>query len=456
MSPARSRRGLNVFIDDVTLRDLEVFTTNSGHGWKSLIDLVDHTQSRAGRAQLRRLLRCPLVSADDILARQRAHQVLAADAGACGAEIERAGLDAAEEYLGSKWRLPAASGLVGFGFGAWAFGWRKAYLQDVEAGQSRILNLIDASMALGRRIGGAKGPAFDTMRAEFDATLASEEIVAVRRVVHGRGLQRLAFDQLARQDAAPVLKRLIELVGQVEALWSLGVATRTLGWTFPKPSTVLRAEGLRHPCLGERAVPCNVDMGAKVRVGFLTGPNMAGKSTFLKSAALALLLAHVGAGVPAASFEFPIYQAIFASLNVTENLAAGESFYLAEVKRLRTFAQALLERGATFAILDEPLRGTNVHDAAEATVAVISQLVEHPSVLAVIASHVGEVVPSIADDPRVSLLQFSADIDGDGEPRFDYILRPGVSHQRLGMTLLRREGVLDLLQSAANDASVQV
>jgi DNA mismatch repair protein MutS len=141
---------------------------------------------------------------------------------------------------------------------------------------------------------------------------------------------------------------------------------------------------------------------------------------------------------------------IFTSPNarVSESLGAGESLYLAEVRRVGALARALSEDGDVAAILDEPLRGTNVRDAAEATLAVVTRLAAHPRALVFVASHIGEIVPAIAGDQRIRLLQFSADVDGD-EPRFDYRVRDGVSTQRLGMTLLTREGVLDMLSASA-------
>ncbi len=86
-----------------------------------------------------------------------------------------------------------------------------------------------------------------------------------------------------------------------------------------------------------------------------------------------------------------------------------------------------------------------MHDAAEATLAVITRLAAHPSALTFIASHIGEVVPAIASDPRIGLFHFAADVTTD-VPRFDYRLREGVSAQRLGMLLLKQEQVLDLLE----------
>lgn len=128
----------------------------------------------------------------------------------------------------------------------------------------------------------------------------------------------------------------------------------------------------------------------------------------LKPVSIALVLAHAhaGCGVPAASMEFSAVGTIFSSINIVDNLAAGESFYLAEVRRIRALALALHDHASAVAVVDEPFRGTNVHDAAEATLAVITRLAAHATALVFVASHIGEVVPAIADDSRICLLHF--------------------------------------------------
>ena len=86
--------------------------------------------------------------------------------------------------------------------------------------------------------------------------------------------------------------------------------------------------------------------------------------------------------------------------------------------------------------------------------AVMTRLAAHPSALVLLASHIGEVAPVVANDPRIRLLHFAADVTIE-PPRFDYRLREGVSLQRLGMTLLRQEQVLDLLERATGSMAVQ-
>jgi DNA mismatch repair ATPase MutS len=175
---------------------------------------------------------------------------------------------------------------------------------------------------------------------------------------------------------------------------------------------------------------------------------MAGKSTFLKAVAVAIFLAHIGCGVPATSMEFPVIGTLFSSIDIADDLNAGESFYLAEVRRMRALAIALSKHGPGVAMIDEPFRGTNVHDAAEATLATVTRLAALPAGLVFVASHLGEVVPAISDDPRIRFIHFTADMTGD-QPCFDYRLRAGVSEQRLGMILLKQEQVLELLDGLA-------
>jgi DNA mismatch repair ATPase MutS len=259
---------------------------------------------------------------------------------------------------------------------------------------------------------------------------------------------RRAFDQLARDRGKAVISGFIECLGKVESLWSVAAATLEHGWSYPCPARRLAVRGLFHPFLGPLSVRNDLEIARDVRVGFVTGPNMAGKTTFMKSVAVAILLAHIGSGVPATSMEFPVVGTVFSSIDISDNLSAGESFYLAEVRRIRALATALGEHRSALAVIDEPFRGTNVHDATEATLAMLTRLAALPIGLVLVASHVSEVVSAIRDDPRILLIHFSADITDDG-PRFDYKLRDGVSTQRLGMTLLKQERVIELLEHLA-------
>jgi len=437
-----------MFLDSGTLRDLEILPTATTRGM-TVWQLIDRTRSRAGRDALRQRIAAPAQSEHDIVALQHGHQSIASYAASYRTVLDRSALDAVEEYLTGSWQLPADMGRF-----VWRHRWHRDYLRDVALGQLRIRGLLLAAAELQRlltatdsavlaALAGQISHLLDTLHARDLLRLSSKESSRDRR----------AFDQLARDRGKAVISGLIECLGKVESLWSVATATLEHGWSYPCPAKRLAVRGLFHPFLGPLSVRNDLEVAQDVRVGFVTGPNMAGKTTFMKSVAIAVLLAHIGSGVPATSMEFPVVGTVFSSIDISDNLSAGESFYLAEVRRIRALATALAEHRSALAVIDEPFRGTNVHDAIEATLAMLTRLAALPIGLVLVASHVSEVVSAIRDDPRILLIHFSADITDDG-PRFDYKLRDGASTQRLGMTLLKQERVIELLEHLAEPQTI--
>jgi len=435
-----------MFVDAATLQDLEVVPTPMVRG-TTLWSLLDRTRTRAGSDALRNRLQRPAHSPGDVLALQRAHQQLSVELSAYREALDAAALDEVERYLNLTWQLPQAMPPM-----ARVRKWYRQYVQDVERGQFYVSSLLRSLPGLSNHLIHSDAVLLRDLGDAIAAVMENAAIQQLRRFSESRkAASTLRFDQAARGGARAGFMRLITSVAELEALWSVGAATREHGWIYPQPSSQLRVSGLVHPFLGTHAVPNDLHLASEVRVCFVTGPNMAGKSTFLRAIGLALLLAHIGSGVPAASMQFAPAATLFSSVQIADNLSAGESFYLAEVRRIGALASALDDHGSAVAVIDEPFRGTNVHDAAEATLAVVTRLAAHAGALVFVASHVGEVVPAILGDSRITLLNFAADMTGD-RPTFDYRLREGVSEQRLGMTLLRQEGVLDRLERSARSS----
>ena len=434
-----------MLIDAATLHDLDVLTASTPRG-RTLWSLVDRTRSRAGREHLRQRLVAPDHTAAGIVARQRAHQALARDLGGYGRLLDALGADAVDRYLNATWQLPWAQPSFA-GVGLWRPAWFKEYLGAIDDGQTRVLAALDAAAALRDRLAVTDAALLRGVADALASALATPQVAELRALGHRRRVSaRMAFDGVARDTGRSVLAAVLDAVGIVDAMWSLAAVTVERHWTYPRSSTRLAVEGLYNAFLeAGHGVGNDLRLDDRTRVCVVTGPNMAGKSTFLRAIAVAALLAHAGCGVPAIAMEFPIVATIFSSVQITDDLAAGESFYLAEVRRIRALAEALHDHGAMLAVLDEPFRGTNVHDATEASLGIISRLVAHPAALVFVATHLAEVGTALRDDPRVQFLCFSADLAGD-RPVFDYRLREGVSTQRLGMTLLRQERVLELLE----------
>src|SRR5690606_32753041 len=130
-------------------------------------------------------------------------------------------------------------------------------------------------------------------------------------------------------------------------------------------------------------------------VVFLTGANMAGKSTFMKSFGIAIYLAHMGFPVPATEMTFSVRDGLYTSINVPDNINEGYSHFYAEVLRVKMVAEAVANAKNMVIIFDELFKGTNVKDAYEATVAVTAAFAEHHNCAFIISTHIMEAADEL-------------------------------------------------------------
>lgn len=257
----------------------------------------------------------------------------------------------------------------------------------------------------------------------------------------------LVADRVFRIEGKEHLLRLLGILGELDALQGLAEATRRFQLVFPEILDTaefrLEAEGVRHLFLDDPvANPARVSGGETLV--FLTGPNMAGKTAYLKSVGVAVHLAHCGMAVPAHRFRVSVVDALYTSLRPEDNLRAGLSYFLAEVRRVHDVARHLTAGGRAFVMFDEIFRGTNVLDALEASKAVILGFSHVRSSGFIVSSHLVELADDLAGQEGVRFVHFHGEIR-DGAARYGYALREGVSRERLGLQLLDQEGVTDLL-----------
>jgi DNA mismatch repair protein MutS len=126
------------------------------------------------------------------------------------------------------------------------------------------------------------------------------------------------------------------------------------------------------------------------------------------------------------------------------------SFFRAEALRVKTIAQSVAEGRAVVALFDEPFMGTNVKDALDASRAVLSRLASKEGSVFIVSSHLIELRDPLSSTVSVECCRFEAN-DQSGRLEFDYVLRPGVSSQRLGLRVLQEEGVFDLLDAMPDE-----
>ncbi|MEI6740289.1 MAG: hypothetical protein WCK74_08255 [Gemmatimonadaceae bacterium] len=256
------------------------------------------------------------------------------------------------------------------------------------------------------------------------------------------------LDQSVRVDLRNLLYTLQSALGDLDAFASLAHAADILGWTFPQIDTSEGAavviEGLRHPLLPNGSTN-DIMLSPHDRVMFVTGPNMAGKSTMMRALGLGVYFAHLGLPVAAATARIPLTDVLISSMTAHDRISTGTSFYLSEVRRVKTVVAAVRNGAVVVALLDEVFRGTNVKDAVDATQLLVAGLARAGCGLFVIASHLLEVAETIAVLPGISTWCMHVGEGAEGL-NFSYRLQRGVSRVRLGVVLLEAEGVVQMLR----------
>jgi len=216
------------------------------------------------------------------------------------------------------------------------------------------------------------------------------------------------------------------------------------GFVFPSfEQSTLAIEGLYHPLLSD---PVTNDLHVNRNVILLTGPNMSGKSTFLKAVSLCVYLGHTGLAVPAAKATMPYYATISVSINLTDSIVSGYSHFMSEIITLKNVLTAADEDNPKcFAVFDELFRGTNIEDALEISAVAIKGLVKYPNSLFLISTHLHQLQDmEIVKNGTVATSYIECSLHNN-LPVFTYKLKDGWSDLRLGRILFEKEGLNNML-----------
>ena len=172
---------------------------------------------------------------------------------------------------------------------------------------------------------------------------------------------------------------------------------------------------------------------------------MAGKSTFIKSVGAAVFLAHTGMGVPAKEMTLSLFNGLLSNINVVDNISKGESYFYNEVQRIKNTIIKINDGKKWLILIDELFKGTNVVDAMKCSTTIIEGLIKIKSTLFILSTHLYEIGEDLQIHPNIAFKYFETLIDND-ELVFNYQLREGISNDRLGYLILKREKVLELLE----------
>jgi len=247
-----------------------------------------------------------------------------------------------------------------------------------------------------------------------------------------------------RRHSGAAVRRWLTATGEIEALCSLAShAFEHPGDPFPEfteTGPLLEAEAIGHPLIpAGRVVRNSVRLAERPQVLVVSGSNMSGKSTFLRTLGINVVLAQAGAPVCAARLRLsPL--AVGASIRLTDSLQDGVSRFYAEILRIRQILDITAGPLPVLFLIDEFLHGTNSHDRRIGAEALVRALVArrtiglvttHDLALADIAGVLGE---------RAANVHFEDHLE-DGKIRFDYVLRPGVVRKSNAIELMRSVGL---------------
>ena len=240
---------------------------------------------------------------------------------------------------------------------------------------------------------------------------------------------------------ATAIPQWLEVIAEFEALNSLAnLYYNNKDYTFPKLNTnkAIVFKELAHPLLNP-ATRVGNDISFSPQFTILTGSNMSGKSTFLRSLGVNMVLAGIGASVCAKeAIIHPL--PVLVSMRLSDSLSDSESYFFAEIKRLKQIMDALKEESA-FVLLDEILRGTNSDDKRTGTIAVVKKMIAGQAIGA-IATHDIEVCNITTEHPEQLVNRcFEANIENNNL-YFDYKLRDGICKNKSATFLMEKMGVI--------------
>lgn len=432
--------------DKITLKDLSIFTQAEG----DVFSLIDHTTTQAGRDALKKHIKEPPDTFEQLRDFQQMIRWWAAHPDRWTKTISNGTLIMLEKFFESADNLSSPPTGVMLVLGAFLqkllnknqytfVQFSLTHLTDFLKGCTELAALLKEDI-----------PSF--LAIELEMVHKELEHPAVSAIINVSpktsysDLSRLSFR--ARRELKGTITRLLIHYSRLDAWQSMGKATMINKWHFPElsgPSPLrFEAHGLYHPLLS-RPVAYDITFNQNQNFLLLTGANMSGKTTFMRALGVGALMAHLGMGVPAASMQISFLQGIVTNMHVEDNILRGESYFFAEVQRMKQTAQKLTGDQPHLVLMDELFKGTNVHDAYECTRAVVEGLLKHPQHLMILSTHLHEVAHHFGNYSNILFSYFVTNMAENGEFKFTYELKQGISNDRIGYRILLQEGVIDLL-----------
>jgi DNA mismatch repair protein MutS len=285
---------------------------------------------------------------------------------------------------------------------------------------------------------------------------AIKEILADKRIESLRNIDiyqalpvraLMYYNHLLKSRLYQKIEDVLLFIYELDVNMAIGTVAHSKGFVFakarPAEQNILSVKNLYHPGV-EKAVGNSLLLDKNSNVLFLTGANMAGKSTWMKSVGIGMYLAHIGFPVAAANMEFSVREGLYSSINVADNISLGYSHFYAEVVRVKQAAEAAASGKRLLLMFDELFKGTNVKDAYDGTLAVTEGFADYTDCLFIVSTHIIEVGEALKARYNIQFAYMPTVMDGS-RPRYTYKMQQGITEDRQGVMIIRNEGILELI-----------
>jgi len=437
-------------LDKTTYYDLSIFNREEEF---SLFHRLDFTTTSGGREYLRQLFSTPLQNISAIEQRQKVLQYILAQESYWPEIITNGTVVVVENYLEAQISTVSSTGGPGLLLNAVIT--KTIYAPDygfIKFSFMQLLNLVKGFRSLVQAFNTDETPLIlKQLLDRAHQLLQQREFNELLHIENGEKLsfiQILRYDNLIRSRQKRHLWELLDLYKRLDAFYAMAKAVKHYKLQFPAfedtPHPFIAARQLYHMILHE-PVSYDIELDPRSHFLFLTGANMAGKTTFIKAVGVAVFLAHIGMGVPAQHMRLSFFHGIFSNIQVQDNIFKGESYFYSEVQRIKNTIIKISNGKHWLVLIDEMFKGTNVEDAKNCSLAVIQGLLRSTNCLFILSTHLYELAESLQDEPNILFKYFESEVIEDNL-HFTYLLKDGIAKEKIGYLILKREKVLDLLK----------
>ncbi|ASU35627.1 MutS-related protein [Mucilaginibacter xinganensis] len=441
---------MNFDIDRQTLNDLAIFPNNNAR--QSIFNLFNQTSTIGGNEVLQDMFNNPLI--DPVQIKERLEVFWYLQKHNIKISFNRNDYDFAEFYLKKHYHAQPFSAITRFLEKIiYAFKFNNNDYYVIQTGIENMLSILNGLIKFAVDLQGNLPKKIQEFRSIILNTFQSKEFEWLKQLINkpNRNATDIAkADHFFRQLAFDRVKILLNVAYQLDVYQSVNQSGKALGFTFPVISetgaTGVIIKGLFHPFIAD-AKSNDIEFSPGKNVCFITGTNMAGKSSLLKSIGIAVYLSQLGLPVPASSMVTSAFNGLITTINLADDLEQGHSHFYKEVLRVKHVAEKLNQSKSIFVIFDELFRGTNVKDAYDASLAIIAAFAEVKTCFFVVSTHIVEVAHELSSIENINF-RYMETIFEDTNPVNSYKLKEGITEERLGMWIVKNERILEIIKDA--------